>query len=316
MRIVIALGGNALLQRGEPMTTEVQRQNVRVAARAIAPLASEHSIVVVHGNGPQVGLLALQAESYDGAPPYPLDVMDAGTQGMIGYLIQQELRGLLPPDHQVATLLTMVAVDPGDPAFAHPTKFVGPVYDKAAADELAAKKGWAFRPDGSAWRRVVPSPEPVQILELEPISWLLERGAVVVCAGGGGIPTRLPSPGTDEDELVGVEAVIDKDLAGELLAENLRSDLFLMVTDVDGVYLDWGRPEQRRLGEVTPGELAGYEFAAGSMGPKVEAATRFVARTGKRAAIGSLADIAGIVAGTAGTSIVAQKATAGADPGS
>ena len=256
------------------------------------------------------------AESYDGAPPYPLDVMDAGTQGMIGYLIQQELRGLLPPDHQVATLLTMVAVDPGDPAFAHPTKFVGPVYDKAAADELAAKKGWAFWPDGSAWRRVVPSPEPVQILELEPISWLLERGAVVVCAGGGGIPTRLPSPGTDEDELVGVEAVIDKDLAGELLAENLRSDLFLMVTDVDGVYLDWGRPEQRRLGEVTPGELAGYEFAAGSMGPKVEAATRFVARTGKRAAIGSLADIAGIVAGTAGTSIVAQKATAGADPGS
>jgi len=316
MRIVIALGGNALLRRGEPMTTEVQRQNVRIAARAIAPLATGHSVVVVHGNGPQVGLLALQAESYDGAPPYPLDVMDAGTQGMIGYLIQQELRGLLPPDHQVATLLTMVAVDPGDPAFAHPTKFVGPVYDKAAADELAAKKGWAFRPDGPAWRRVVPSPEPVQILELEPISWLLERGAVVVCAGGGGIPTRLPSPGTDEDELVGVEAVIDKDLAGELLAENLRSDLFLMVTDVDGVYLDWGRPEQRRLGEVTPGELAGYEFAAGSMGPKVEAATRFVARTGKRAAIGSLADIAGIVAGTAGTSIVAQKATAGADPGS
>ena len=316
MRIVIALGGNALLRRGEPMTTEVQRQNVRVAARAIAPLATGHSVVVVHGNGPQVGLLALQAESYDGAPPYPLDVMDAGTQGMIGYLIQQELRGLLPPDHQVATLLTMVAVDPGDPAFAHPTKFVGPVYDKAAADELAAKKGWAFRPDGPAWRRVVPSPEPVQILEIEPISWLLERGAVVVCAGGGGIPTRLPSPGTDEDELVGVEDVIDKDLAGELLAENLRSDLFLMVTDVDGVYLDWGRPEQRRLGEVTPGELAGYEFAAGSMGPKVEAATRFVARTGKRAAIGSLADIAGIVAGTAGTSIVAQKATAGADPGS
>jgi len=316
MRIVIALGGNALLRRGEPMTTEVQRQNVRVAARAIAPLATGHSVVVVHGNGPQVGLLALQAESYDGAPPYPLDVMDAGTQGMIGYLIQQELRGLLPPDHQVATLLTMVAVDPGDPAFAHPTKFVGPVYDKAAADELAAKKGWAFRPDGSAWRRVVPSPEPVQILEIEPISWLLERGAVVVCAGGGGIPTRLPSPGTDEDELVGVEAVIDKDLAGELLAENLRSDLFLMVTDVDGVYLDWGRPQQRRLGDVTPAELAGYEFAAGSMGPKVKAATRFVARTGKRASIGSLADIAGIVAGTAGTNIVAQKTTASTDPGS
>jgi carbamate kinase len=314
MRIVIALGGNALLRRGEPMTTEVQRQNVRVAAQAIAPLATEHSIVVVHGNGPQVGLLALQAESYDGAPPYPLDVMDAGTQGMIGYLIQQELRSLLPPDHQVATLLTMVAVDPGDPAFASPTKFVGPVYDKGTADALAAKKGWAFRPDGPAWRRVVPSPEPVQILELEPISWLLERGGVVVCAGGGGIPTRLPAPGSAE--LVGVEAVIDKDLAGELLAGDLNSDLYLMVTDVDGVYLDWGRPQQRRLGDVTPAELAGYEFAAGSMGPKVKAATRFVARTGKRASIGSLADIAGIVAGTAGTNIVAQKAAAGADPGS
>ena len=316
MRIVIALGGNALLRRGEPMTTEVQRKNIRIAAQAIAPLAAGHSIVVVHGNGPQVGLLALQAESYDGAPPYPLDVMDAGTQGMIGYLIQQELRGLLPPDHQVATLLTMVAVDPADPAFASPTKFVGPVYDKATADDLAAKKGWTFRPDGPAWRRVVPSPEPVQILELLQISWLLERGAVVVCAGGGGIPTRLPSPGTDEDELVGVEAVIDKDLASELLAENLESDLFLMATDVDGVYLDWGRPEQRRLGDVTLGELSGHEFAAGSMGPKIEAATRFVARTGRRAAIGSLADIAGIVAGTAGTNIVAQKATAGANPAS
>jgi carbamate kinase len=314
MRIVIALGGNALLRRGEPMTTEVQRQNVRIAARAIAPLAAAHSIVVVHGNGPQVGLLSLQAESYDGAPPYPLDVMDAGTQGMIGYLVQQELRSLLPPERQVATLLTMVVVDPGDPAFARPEKFVGPVYDKGAADALAAKKGWAFRPDGSAWRRVVPSPEPKQILEIQPISWLLERGAVVVCAGGGGIPTRLPSPGSSA--LVGVEAVIDKDLASELLAENLRSDLFLMVTDVDGVYLDWGRPEQRRLGDVTPGELAGYEFAAGSMGPKVEAATRFVARTGRRAAIGSLADIAGIVAGTAGTNIVAQKSAADANPGS
>ena len=312
MRIVIALGGNALLRRGEPMTTEVQRQNVRIAAQAIAPLAAAHSIVVVHGNGPQVGLLSLQAESYDGAPPYPLDVMDAGTQGMIGYLIQQELRSLLPPEHQVATLLTMVAVDPGDPAFASPTKFVGPVYDKGTADALAAKKGWAFRPDGSAWRRVVPSPEPKQILEIQPISWLLERGAVVVCAGGGGIPTRLPSSG--HGALVGVEAVIDKDLASELLAENLESDLFLMATDVDGVYLHWGRPEQRRLGDVTPGELAGHEFPAGSMGPKIEAATRFVARTGRRAAIGSLADIASIVAGTAGTNIVARETAADGNP--
>jgi carbamate kinase len=314
MRMVIALGGNALLRRNEPMTTEVQRRNIRLAAGAIAPLAAEHSIVVVHGNGPQVGLLSLQAESYPGAAPYPLDVLDAGTQGMIGYLIQQELRSLLPPDSQVATLLTMVVVDPGDPAFANPVKFVGPVYGKDAADELAAKKGWAFRQDGSAWRRVVPSPEPRQIVEIQPISWLLERGAVVICAGGGGIPTVLQSAVTGA--MVGVEAVIDKDLASELLAEDLRADLFLMATDVDGVYLRWGTPEQRRLAEVTPEELAGYEFAAGSMGPKVEAAARFVAKTGRRAAIGSLADIAGIVAGAAGTNVVAQKAPADANSGS
>jgi carbamate kinase len=304
MRIVIALGGNALLRRSDPMTTEVQRRNVAIAARAIAPLAAEHSVVVVHGNGPQVGLLSLQAESYQGAEPYPLDVLDAGTQGMIGYLIQQELRSRLPPQRQVTTLLTMIMVDPGDPAFANPTKFVGPVYAKEDADTLAAEKGWAFRPDGAAWRRVVPSPEPRRILEIEPITWLLERGAVVICAGGGGIPTMLPSSGPGE--LVGVEAVIDKDLAGELLAEDVHADLFLMATDVDAVYLDWGTPQQRRLEQVTPEDLAGHKFAAGSMGPKVEAAARFAAKTGGRAAIGSLADIAGIVAGTAGTSVITR----------
>ena len=304
MRIVIALGGNALLRRSDPMTTEVQRHNVAIAAHAIAPLAAEHSIVVVHGNGPQVGLLSLQADAYKGAEPYPLDVLDAGTQGMIGYLIQQELRGLLPAGHQVATLLTMIVVDPDDPAFANPTKFVGPVYPKEAADQLAADKGWAFREDGSSWRRVVPSPKPQRIVEIEPITWLLERGAVVICAGGGGIPTVYPSSATGE--LLGVEAVIDKDLAGELLAEDVGADLFLMATDVDGVYVHWGTPEQERLSRVTPEDLAGYRFAAGSMGPKVEAAARFVAKTGHRAAIGSLADIPGIVAGTAGTNVIAQ----------
>lgn len=306
MRIVIALGGNALLRRSDPMTTEVQRKNVKVAAQAIAPLAAQHSIVVVHGNGPQVGLLALQAESYPGAEPYPLDVLDAGTQGMIGYLIQEELRNQLPPQTQVATLLTMITVDPDDPAFARPTKFVGPVYQQDAADTLAAKKGWAFRPDGTGWRRVVPSPEPRQILEIKPIGWLLEHGAVVICAGGGGIPTVHPT--SDPGALAGVEAVIDKDLASELLAENLDADLFLMATDVDGAYLNWGTPEQRRLDRITPGELASHQFAAGSMGPKVEAAARFVAKTGHRAAIGSLADIPGIVAGTAGTNVIAQPA--------
>jgi carbamate kinase len=301
---VIALGGNALLRRSDPMTTRVQRHNIAVAAQAIAPLAAEHSVIVVHGNGPQVGLLALQAEAYKGAEPYPLDVLDAGTQGMIGYLIQQELRSLLPPPSQVATLLTMIVVDPEDPAFANPTKFVGPIYTRDAADRLAAQKGWTFRQDGAGWRRVVPSPQPRQILEIEPITWLLDRGAVVICAGGGGIPTMHPSSGSRD--VVGVEAVIDKDLASELLAEDVGADLFVMATDVDGVYLDWGTPQQRRLGEVTPEDLAGHEFAAGSMGPKVEAASRFAAKTGRRAAIGALADIAGIVAGAAGTNVVAR----------
>ena len=309
MRIVIALGGNALLRRGDPMTTEVQRRNIRTAAEAIAPLAAEHSVVVVHGNGPQVGLLSLQAESYHDAEPYPLDVLDAGTQGMVGYLIQQELRSLLPPDRPVATLLTMITVDPDDPAFTRPAKFVGPIYAKAAADALAAEKGWAFKPDGTSWRRVVPSPQPRQILEIQPISWLLERGAVVICAGGGGIPIMDPSSGPGE--VVGVEAVIDKDLASELLAEDVAAELLVMVTDVDGVYVGWATPQQRRLDWTTPEELAGHQFAAGSMGPKVEAASRFAAKTGQRAAIGALADITSIVAGQAGTNVVLQRASDG-----
>jgi carbamate kinase len=303
VRIVIALGGNALLRRSDPMTTEVQRKNIEIAARAIAPLANEHSIVVVHGNGPQVGLLSLQAEAYTAAEPYPLDVLDAGTQGMIGYLIQQELRSLLPLECQVTTLLTMILVDPDDPAFGSPTKFVGPVYAKEAADKLAGEKGWSFRQDGDKWRRVVPSPEPQDILEIQPITWLLDRGAVVICAGGGGIPTMHPAAGGAD--ILGVEAVIDKDLAGELLARNVGADLFLMATDVDGVYVDWGTPQARRLDRVTVSDLAGQQFAAGSMGPKVKAAARFAGKTGKRAAIGSLDDIAAIVAGAAGTNVVA-----------
>ena len=234
MRILVALGGNALLRRGEPMTADVQRENVRTAARAIAPLAEHHELVLSHGNGPQVGLLALQAAAFKDVEAYPLDLLGAQTEGMIGYLIEQELGNLLPPEVPFATILTMVEVDSADPAFADPTKFVGPVYEDADAEALAAEKGWVFKRDGDQLRRVVPSPAPKRIFEIRPIRWMLEHGVVVICAGGGGIPTTWV-PG-EERTLTGIEAVIDKDLASELLAREVGADLFVMATDVDGVY--------------------------------------------------------------------------------
>jgi carbamate kinase len=304
MRAVVALGGNALLKRGEPMTSETQRRNVRDAAPALASLASEHEIVLTHGNGPQVGLLALQAAAYTEVEPYPLDVLGAQTEGMIGYILEQELGNVLPYDAPLATVLTMIEVDPKDQAFETPTKFVGPVYEKARADVLAEQKGWVFKPDGEWWRRVVPSPEPQHIFEIRPIRWLLEHGTLVICAGGGGVPTMYSNG--DARSLIGVEAVIDKDLAGQLLAHEVGADLYVMATDVDGVYADWATPEQRRLETVTPAELRALDFAAGSMGPKVEAAARFVETTGGRAVIGSLADITGMVEGNAGTQVISQ----------
>lgn len=302
MRVVVALGGNALLKRGEPMTAEVQRKNVKTAAESLAPVASKHQLVISHGNGPQVGLLALQQAAYPQVAPYPLDVLGAQTEGMIGYMIEQELGNLLPFEVPFATLLTMIEVDPNDPAFQNPTKFVGPVYDKEEADKLAAEKNWVVKADGNKWRRVVPSPLPKRIFEIRPVKWLLEQNTVVICAGGGGIPTMYLPDGTRT--LVGVEAVIDKDLASELLARELDADLFVMATDVSGVYLDFGKPEQRMLTRATPAELKAQNFAAGSMGPKVAAAVKFVEATGKRAAIGSLEDIEKIVAGEAGTNVV------------
>jgi carbamate kinase len=304
MRVVVALGGNALLKRGEPMTAEVQRANVRSAAPALAAVARQHGLVLSHGNGPQVGLLALQAAEYEKVEPYPLDVLGAQTQGMIGYVIEQELGNILPFEVPFATLLTMIEVDPADPAFRDPTKFVGPVYAKEEADQLAADKGWVFKQDGDKWRRVVPSPQPKRIFEIRPIRWLLEQNSVVICAGGGGVPTMY-----DPDAqrfLVGVEAVIDKDLASELLAREVEADLYVMVTDVDGVYVNWGTPDQRKLDRVTPSDLRGHDFAAGSMGPKVEAAVKFVENTGKRAAIGGLEQIEEIVDGSAGTQVVSR----------
>jgi carbamate kinase len=303
MRVVVALGGNALLKRGEPMTAEAQRANVRVAAAELCPVAIKHELVLSHGNGPQVGLLALQAAAYEEVDAYPLDVLGAQTEGMIGYMIEQEMGNLLPPDHPMATVLTMTEVDPDDPAFADPTKFVGPVYTKEQADELREVKGWTFKADGKHWRRVVPSPEPKQIFEIRPIKWLLDKGALVVCTGGGGIPTMFHRE--TENVLTGIEAVIDKDLASELLAREVGADLLVMATDVDGAYADWGTPQQRKLEKVSVEELRGYDFPAGSMGPKIQAAVRFVELTGARAAIGALADIERIVEGDAGTQIVA-----------
>ena len=282
MRVVVALGGNALLRRGQALTAENQRENVRVAAEAMAPLAKQHQLVVSHGNGPQVGLLALQGAAYKPDEAYPLDVLGAETEGMIGYMIEQEMGNLLPQQVPFATILTMIEVDGADPAFQQPTKFIGPVYDQAEAERLAAEKGWAIKQDGDKWRRVVPSPAPKRIFEIRPIKWLLEKGTIVICAGGGGIPTVYDKNRT----LHGVEAVIDKDFASELLARELDADLFIMATDADAVYLDWGTPQARGIKRAAPGELSKYSFPAGSMGPKVEAACSFAETTGKAAAIG------------------------------
>jgi carbamate kinase len=301
MRIVVALGGNALLKRGQPMTAEVQRENTRVAARALAPVASEHQLVISHGNGPQVGHLALQGAAYKPEEAYPLDVLGAETEGMIGYMIEQELGNLLPFEKPFATILTMVEVDGDDPGFRNPTKFVGPVYDAAAADRIKAEKGWTFKQDGDKWRRVVPSPLPKRIFEMRPIKWLIEKDTIVICAGGGGIPTMYRPGG--QRELIGVEAVIDKDLCSELLAREIGADLLIMATDVDAVYVNWGKPDAKALHRAHPDAVSPDQFPAGSMGPKVAAACQFARATGKVAAIGSLADIPGIVRGDKGTLI-------------
>ena len=301
MRIVIALGGNALLQRGQPMTAENQRANIRLAAERIAAIAAGNELVIAHGNGPQVGLLALQAAAYTEVEPYPLDVLGAQTDAMIGYVIEQELGNLLPAEQPLATLLTMIEVDPADPAFDNPTKPIGPGYDRDTAHRLATANGWSVAADGDAFRRVVPSPKPKRIFEIRPIRMLVEQGVIVICAGGGGIPTMFDETGT----LRGVEAVIDKDLAAALLAEELGADLLVIATDVDGVYTQWGTPRQSRLGAVTVDQLEGLDLPAGSMGPKVAAACGFARTTGHAAVIGSLTDIDAIVAGSAGTRVSA-----------
>ncbi|MAP65291.1 MAG: carbamate kinase [Candidatus Poseidoniales archaeon] len=297
MRIVIALGGNALLRRGEEMTAENQRENIRIAAKVLAPIIEKHEVVISHGNGPQVGLLSLQSAAYKEVEEYPLDILGAQTQGMIGYMIEQELGNHLPVEIPIASILTMVEIDPEDPAFSNPTKPIGPIYDEKEARDLAKLKGWNIKQDGNYWRRVVPSPEPHRIFQLRPIHWLLEKGTVVICAGGGGIPTSYK----DNGKLEGVEVVIDKDRASSLLAFELEADLLIMATDTDGVYLDWGSDSEKIISKTTPEEISKYSFDKGSMGPKVEAACSFVERSGQRAVIGSLKDIEKMVSGISGT---------------
>ena len=300
MRLVVALGGNALLKRGQPLTPENQLENIRIAATQLARVAEGNQLVVTHGNGPQVGLLALQAAAYDAADVFPLDVLGAQTDGMIGYLLEQELANRLPVSRAVATLLTRVEVDPRDPAFQHPGKPIGPIYTEQQASDTARTRHWTVGRDGSSLRRLVASPQPKRVLGLDSIRLLLEHGALVVAAGGGGIPVAM---GTDGRSLQGVDAVIDKDLCSGLLARQLEADCFVIATDVASVVLDWGLPRQRALKRVTPHALSSHLFPQGSMGPKVQAACDFVLATGRRAIIGALGQIDDMLAGTAGTQV-------------
>jgi len=297
MLVVMALGGNALLRRSEPPEAEIQRQNVlNACAKAIAPIAREHRVVVTHGNGPQVGLLALQSAAFAGVPSYPLDVLDAESEGMIGYLIEQALVGELP-GRDVATLLTLVEVDPADPAFTTPSKPIGPIYDEREAAQVSARTAWTFVKDGAGYRRAVPSPAPCRFREINVIKLLVRSGVIVVCAGGGGIPVVV----TPERTLRGVEAVIDKDHSAALLAEQIDADALLLLTDVSAVWTRWPMAEGQPIGRTTPGELHRFSFAPGSMGPKVEAACRFAEQTGRFAAIGAIDEAPAILGGNAGT---------------
>ena len=299
MKIVIAIGGNALLRRGQELNADNQLQNIRRAAGPLSRVAQVNELVITHGNGPQIGLLALQSAANSADDTYPLDLLCAQTDGLLGYLLEQELANLLPASRSVTTLLTRVEVDAQDPAFTRPTKFIGPVYTEQEAQRAAAAGHWQVARDGSGLRRVVASPQPLRVVGLDPIRWLLAHGALVIAAGGGGIPVARDADG----KLHGVDAVIDKDLCSGLLAHQLQADCLVIATDVDAVYLDWGKPTQRALGKVTPHMLAQYPFPSGSMGPKVEAACKFVLATGQKAVIGSLERVEEMLAGKAGTEV-------------
>jgi carbamate kinase len=296
---VVALGGNALLPRGEPLESANQARAARDAARLLAEASERHRLVITHGNGPQVGLLAMMGEAYADVEPYPLDVLDSETEGQIGYVLEMQLDNFI--DHQdTVAVITRIVVDGDDPAFGAPSKFIGPVYDKAEAEDAARRHGWTIAQDGDRWRRVVPSPEPRRIVQLPAIRSLVDAGYLVVCAGGGGVPVVEDADGRHR----GVEAVIDKDFASSLLAVNLGADALVMATDVDAVYEDYGTDRQRPMRRATPDRLRSGSFAAGSMGPKVEAACRFAEQTGGRATIGSLKQVQEMLDGHAGTDVV------------
>lgn len=298
MRIVVALGGNALLKRGEPQTLDVQRRNVRVAAQAIATIPCGHELIITHGNGPQVGQLALQTAAGGSGSSYPLDILGAETDGMIGYVLEQELNNALG-DRRVATLLTQVEVDRTDPAFQKPTKFIGPLYGAEESQRLASSRGWTMAIDGNRWRRVVASPEPKDILGIRAIRKLSSSGFVTICAGGGGIPVAR----SNRDQLEGVDCVVDKDLTSALLAERLDADCLLLLTDVPSVYVDFGTHRARQIRRARPIDLEPYHFPPGSMGPKIAGAVRFARRGACRACIGRLDDVRGLLEGSVGTTI-------------
>jgi carbamate kinase len=302
MRVIVALGGNAIARRGEIITVAHQLDNLRLVSAKLKALAEDHELVITHGNGPQVGLLALQNAAYPDVAAYPLDVLGAESQGMIGYFIEIEMRHVLPPEQKLTTVLTLVEVSRQDPAFANPTKFIGPIYSQAEADVLSAQRGWTFKLDGAATRRVVPSPFPQRVVQIDSVMQLLKAKHIVICAGGGGIPMARDHDG----HLVGVEAVVDKDASSAVLATAINADLFIMATDAEAVYLDWGTSTQQAIKWISTGALGQFDFAAGSMGPKVAAAIAFAEVSGGRAVIGKIDDMDRILAGDAGTVIEAK----------
>lgn len=313
MRILVALGGNALLQRGQTLSAAAQQTSVSIAAAVLArEIEAGHELIITHGNGPQVGLLALQSAAGPRASIMPLDVLGAESEGWIGYSVELALRNALPDGSKTVTLLTQTLVDAADPAFKQPSKPIGPIYDEATAQQLAVQNHWTVKPDGASWRRVVASPAPIAILEIDAIKVLVQSGITVICAGGGGIPVIYQAG----KKLTGIEAVIDKDATSALLAQLIGADIFIMLTDVNGVYLDFDTVKSRMITQSSPLQMLAHKsaFAAGSMGPKMAAACSFVGATGRRSIIGAMPELHQLIAGTAGTTIIPDGATRFSDP--